>query len=227
MENIYINKFKAIAENYFNDVSALREKAKYNSVTYNQKVAKDYNEKIESEITNKGNQAISEINTVFNELKAKISIRNFVCTENFSSNVAVFDSKILNQEEFNILLQKYYNDYAFVSIRRLLSNYPELAKATGSIRTASDFVEVYRKFAESAVKMVYSISQNPRFSEIELNAYGDSGFANELYNIINTGNALIPVSVTPENEFMAHSFDSVILGVPSDSKMNFTFRGVR
>ena len=227
MENIYINKFKAIVENYYSEVCSLRSKAGYNTATYNQQVAQDYNSKIESEITNRGNQAIAEINSVFNELKAKISIRNFVSTENFSSNIAVFDSKILNQEEFNILLQKYYNDYAFVSVRRLVSAYPELKKATGTIKTASDFVEVYRKFAEGAVKMVYSISQNPRFSEIELNAYGDSGFANELYNIINTGNALIPVSVTPENEYMAHSFDSVTLGVPSDSEMNFTFRGVR
>lgn len=227
MENIYINKFKAIVTDYFNDVSALREKAKYNSVTYNQQVAKDYNEKIESEITDKGNQAISEINSVFNELKAKISIRNFICTENFSSNIAVFESGIINQEEFNILLQKYYNDYAFVSARRLVSNYPELAKSTGTIKTASDFVEVYRKFADSAIRLIYSMRENPRFSKVQLDCYGDKDFANELYSIINTGNALIPVCVTEGNEYMSHSFDSVILGVPSNSEMNFNFRGVR
>lgn len=95
------------------------------------------------------------------------------------------------------------------------------------IQTASDFVEVYRKFAESAVKMVYSISQNPRFSEIELNAYGDENFSSSLYAVIGTANALIPVCVTEGNEFMTHSFDSVTLGVPSNSEMNFTFRGVR
>lgn len=227
MKNIYINKFKAIAENYFNDVSALREKAKYNSVTYNQQVAKDYNEKIESEITDKGNQAISEINSVFNELKAKISIRNFICTENFSSNIAVFESGIINQEEFNILLQKYYNDYAFVSVRRLVSAYPELAKSTGTIKTASDYVSAYRDFAVGAVKLIHSMQENPRFSKIELDCFADEDFSSNLYNIINTGNALIPVSVTPENEYMAHSFDSVILGVPSDSEMNFNFKGVR
>lgn len=95
------------------------------------------------------------------------------------------------------------------------------------IQTASDFIEIYRKFAESAVKMVYSISQNPRFSEIELNAYGDKNFASSLYAVIGSGQALIPVSITPENEYMSHTFDSVTLGVPSDSEMNFTFRGVR
>lgn len=227
MENIYISKFKAIAENYYSEVSSLRAKAGYNNATYNQQVAEDYNEKIESEITNKGDQAISEINTVFNELKAKISIRNFVCTENFSSNVAVFDSKILNQEEFNILLQKYYNDYAFVSVRRLVSAYPQFAKSTGTIKTASDYVSAYRDFAVGAVKLILSMRENPRFSKVELDCYGDENFASSLYSIINTGNALIPVSVTPENEYMAHSFDSVILGVPSDSEMNFNFKGVR
>lgn len=227
MKNIYINKFKAIAENYFNDVSALREKAKYNSLTFTPSLAQDYNASLEEEITNKGNQAISEIDTVFNELKAKISIRNFVCTENFSSNVAVFDSKILNQEEFNILLQKYYNDYAFVSIRRLLSNYPELAKATGSIRTASDYVSAYRDFAVGAVKLILSMRENPRFSKVELDCFADENFASNLYAVIGTANALISVSVTPENEYMSHSFDSVILGVPSDSEMNFNFKGVR
>lgn len=227
MKNIYINKFKAIAENYFNDVSALREKAKYNSVTYNQQVAKDYNEKIESEITDKGNQAISEINSVFNELKAKISIRNFICTENFSSNIAVFESGIINQEEFNILLQKYYNDYAFVSVRRLVSAYPELAKSTGTIKTASDYVSAYRDFAVGAVKLILSISENPRFSKVELDCFADEDFSSNLYSIIGTGSPLQTVSVNSENEYMSHSFDSVTLGVPSNSEMNFNFRGVR
>ena len=95
------------------------------------------------------------------------------------------------------------------------------------IQTASDFVEVYRKFAEGAIRLIYSISQNPRFSEIELNSYGDSGFAISLYAVIGSGQALIPVSITPENEYMSHTFDSVTLGVPSDSEMNFNFRGVR
>lgn len=227
MKNICINKFKAIVTEYYTEVCSLREKAKYNSVTFTPTLAKDYNASLEEEITNKCNHAIAKINTVFNELKAKISIRNFVCGENYNPDTAVFESGIINQEEFNILLQKYYNDYAFVSARRLVSAYPEFAKATGSIRTASDFIEIYRKFAESAVKMVYSISQNPRFSEIELNAYGDKNFASSLYAVIGSGQALIPVSITPENEYMSHTFDSVTLGVPSDSEMNFTFRGVR
>lgn len=227
MTNIFVEKFKKIVTEYYTEVCSLRAKAGYNTATYNEQVAEDYNSKIESEITNRGNQAIAEINTVFNELKAKISIRNFVSTENFSSNVAIFESGIINQEEFNILLQKYYNDYAFVSARRLVSNYPELAKSTGTIKTASDFVEVYRKFADSAIRLIYSMRENPRFSKVQLDCYGDKDFANELYSIINTGNALIPVCVTEGNEYMSHSFDSVTLGVPSDSEMNFNFRGVR
>lgn len=227
MKNIYINKFKAIVTDYYTEVCSLRAKAGYNTVTYNQQVAKDYNASLEEEITNKSNHAIAEINTVFNELKAKISIRNFVCGENYNLDTAVFESGIINQEEFNILLQKYYNDYAFVSVRRLVSAYPELEKATGTIKTASDFVEVYRKFAEGAVKLIYSIMENPRFSKVELDCYGDENFASSLYAVIGTANALIPVCVTGGNEYMAHSFDSVILSVPSDSEMNFNFKGVR
>lgn len=225
MENIYINKFKKIVTDYFNDVSALRAKVGYNTATYNQQVAQDYNASLEQEITTKGNQAISEIDTIFTDVKQKISVCNFPNAGNLGDD-CVIKSGILTAEEINVLLKKYYSEYNFIKIRKLVSEYPKIAETT-VIQTASDFVEVYRKFAESAVKMVYSISQNPRFSEIELNAYGDSGFSNELYNIINTGNALIPVSVTPENEYMAHSFDSVILGVPSDSEMNFNFKGVR
>lgn len=227
MKNIYINKFKAIVTDYYTEVCSLRAKAGYNTVTYNQQVAKDYNASLEEEITNKSNQTIAEINTVFNELKAKISIRNFVCGENYNPDTAIFDSKILNQEEFNILLQKYYNDYAFVSARRLVSNYPELAKATGTIRTASDYVLAYRDFAVGAVKLILSMRENPRFSKIELDCFADENFASNLYAVIGTANALISVSVTPENEYMSHSFDSVILGVPSDSEMNFNFKGVR
>ena len=227
MKNIYINKFKAIVENYFNDVSALRERAKSNSVTFTPSIAQDYNAEVEQKITNQANKSVEEINSVFEEIKSKISIRNFLCDENYNPDTAVFQSGIINQEEFNILLQKYYNDYAFVSVRRLVSAYPELEKATGTIKTASDFIEVYRKFAEGAVKLIYSIMENPRFSKVELDCYGNENFASNLYAVIGTANALIPVSITPENEYMAHSFDSVILGVPSDSEMNFNFKGVR
>lgn len=227
MKNIYINKFKAIVENYYSEVCSLRSKAKYNSVTFTPTLAQDYNAEVEQEITNQANKSIEEINSVFNELKAKISIRNFLCGENFSSNIAVFESGIINQEEFNILLQKYYNDYAFVSVRRLVSAYPELAKSTGTIKTASDYVSAYRDFAVGAVKLILSISENPRFSKVELDCFADENFSSSLYAVIGTANALIPVCVTESNEFMTHSFDSVTLGVPSNSEMNFNFRGVR
>lgn len=225
MTNIYVNKFKTIAETYYSEVSSLRAKAGYNTATYNEQVAEDYNAEIESEITERGNQAISAIDRVFTDVKQRISICNFPHEENLGTDY-VISSGILTAEEINVLLKKYYSEYSFIKIRKLVSEYPKITE-TMVIQTASDFIEIYRKFAESAVKMVYSISQNPRFSEIELNAYGDSGFANELYSIINTGNALIPVCVTEDNEYMSHSFDSVTLGVPSNSEMNFTFRGVR
>lgn len=226
MKNIYINKFKAIVTDYYTEVCSLRKKAKYNSVTFTPTLAKDYNAEVEQKITNEANKSIEKINSVFNELKAKISIRNFICTENFSSNIAVFESGIINQEEFNILLQKYYNDYAFVSVRRLVSNYPELAKSTGTIRTANDYVSAYRDFAVGAVKLILSMRENPRFSKIELDCYGDEDFASGLYSIIGTGSPLQTVFVNSENEFMAHTFDSVTLEVPSDS-FTFAFKGVR
>lgn len=225
MKNIYINKFKAIVTDYYTEVCSLREKAKYNSVTFTPTLAKDYNAEVEQKITNKCNLAIAGINTVFEEVKKKISICNFPHEENLGDD-CVIKSGILTAEEINILLKKYYSEYNFVKIRKIVSEYPKITE-TMVIQTASDFIEVYRKFAEGAVKMVYSILQNPRFSEIELNAYGDENFSSSLYAVIGTANALIPVCVTEGNEFMTHSFDSVTLGVPSNSEMNFNFRGVR
>ena len=225
MKNIYINKFKAIVTDYYTEVCSLREKAKYNSVTFTPTLAKDYNAEVEQKITNKCNLAIAGINTVFEEVKKKISICNFPHEENLGDD-CVIKSGILTAEEINILLKKYYSEYNFVKIRKIVSEYPKITE-TMVIQTASDFIEVYRKFAEGAVKMVYSILQNPRFSEIELNSYGDENFSSSLYAVIGTANALIPVCVTEGNEFMTHSFDSVTLGVPSNSEMNFNFRGVR
>lgn len=225
MKNIYINKFKAIVTNYFNDVSALREKAKYNSVTFKPTIAQDYNASLEQEITNKGNQAISEIDTVFTDIKKKISICNFPHEENLGDD-CVIKSGILTAEEINVLLEKYYSEYSFIKIRKLVSEYPKIAE-TMVIHSAGDFVEVYRKFAEGAVKLIYSIMENPRFSKVQLDCFADENFAGNLYAVIGSGQALIPVSIKPENEYMSHTFDSVTLGVPSDSEMNFTFRGVR
>ena len=224
MTNIFVEKFKTIAETYYSEVSSLRAKAGYNTATYNEQVAEDYNAEIESEITERGNQAISAIDRVFTDVKQRISICNFPHEENLGTDY-VISSGILTAEEINVLLKKYYSEYSFIKIRKLVLEYPKITE-TMVIHSAGDFVEVYRKFAESAVKMIYGIMQNPKFSEIELNAFGDSGFANELYAIINTANALIPVTITDKNEFMAHTFDSVTLEVPSDS-FTFNFKGVR
>lgn len=227
MTNIYIQQIKNIAESYYNQVCELRKTVKYNEITYSRDLADKYNEDTEHQIVSEANKSIERINSVFEEIKSKISIRNFLCGENYNPDTAIFDSKILNQEEFNILLQKYYNDYAFVSARRLVSNYPELAKSTGTIRTANDYVLAYRDFAVGAVKLILSMRENPRFSKVELDAYADEDFSSGLYSIIGTGSPLQTVSVNSENEYMSHSFDSVTLGVPSNSEMNFNFRGVR
>lgn len=204
----------------------LRKTIQYNSNTYSRDIADKYNSETEQKITNEANSAIGKINAVFEEVKQKISIRNFLCGENYNPDTAIFDSKILNQEEFNILLQKYYNDYAFVSARRLVSNYPELAKSTGTIRTANDYVLAYRDFAVGAVKLILSMRENPRFSKIELDCFADEDFSSNLYAVIGSGQALIPVSITPENEYMSHTFDDIVLEVPSDS-FTFAFKGVR
>ena len=74
MKNIYINKFKAIVTDYYTEVCSLRSKAKYNSVTFTPTLAQDYNAEVEQEITNQANKSIEEINSVFKELKAKISV---------------------------------------------------------------------------------------------------------------------------------------------------------
>ena len=226
MTNIYIQQIKNIATAYYEKVCSLRKTIKYNNTTYSRDLADSYNEETEHQTVSEANTAIEKINAVFEEIKSKISIRNFICGENFNPDVAVFESGIINQEEFNILLQKYYNDYAFVSVRRLVSAYPELEKATGTIKTASDYVSAYKKFAVGAVKLILSMRENPRFSKIELDCYGDEDFASGLYSIIGTGSPLQTVFVNSENEFMAHTFDSVTLEVPSDS-FTFAFKGVR
>lgn len=226
MKNIYIQEMKNIATAYYTEVCKLRKTIEYNNTTFSRDLADKYNEETEHQIVSEANKSVEEINSVFEEVKKKISIRNFICGENFSSDTAVFESGIINQEEFNILLQKYYNDYAFVSVRRLVSAYPELEKATGTIRTASDYVSAYKKFAVGAVKLILSMRENPRFSKVELDAYADEDFSSGLYSIIGTGSPLQTVFVNSENEFMAHTFDSVTLEVPSDS-FTFAFKGVR
>ena len=226
MTNIYIQQMKNIATAYYEKVCSLRKTIQYNSNTYSRDIADKYNSETEQKITNEANSAIGKINAVFEEVKQKISIRNFLCGENYNPDTAIFDSKILNQEEFNILLQKYYNDYAFVSARRLVSNYPELAKSTGTIRTANDYVLAYRDFAVGAVKLILSMRENPRFSKIELDCFADEDFSSNLYAVIGSGQALIPVSITPENEYISHTFDDIVLEVPSDS-FTFAFKGVR
>ncbi len=72
MTNIFVEKFKKIVTDYYTEVCSLRAKAGYNTATYNEQVAEDYNAEIESEITERGNQAISAIDRVFTDVKQRI-----------------------------------------------------------------------------------------------------------------------------------------------------------
>lgn len=224
MTNTYIQQMKNIATAYYEKVCELRKTVKYNEITYSRDLADKYNEDTEHQIVSEANNAIEKINAVFEEVKQKISICNFPHEENLGSD-SVLKSKILTKPEFEIILKKYLSEYRFVPARQLISEYPTFAD--GIIPTASDFVETYKKFSISAIKLVLSMQENPKFSKVELDAFGDENFASSLYSIIGTGSPLQTVSVNSENEYMSHSFDSVTLGVPSNSEMNFTFRGVR
>lgn len=223
MTNTYIQQMKNIATAYYEKVCELRKTIKYNNTTYSRDLADSYNEDTEPQIVSEANNAIEKINAVFEEVKKKISIKNFACTENLGSD-SVLKSKILTKPEFDIILKKYLYEYRFVPARQLISEYPTFAD--GIIPTASDFVETYKKFADSAIRLIYSMMENPRFSKVQLDCYGDKDFASGLYSIIGTGSPLQTVFVNSENEFMAHSFDSVTLEVPSDS-FTFNFKGVR
>lgn len=223
MTNTYIQQMKNIAESYYNQVCELRKTIKYNEITYSRNLADSYNEETEQKITNQANKSVEEINAIFEEVKEKISIKNFVCPENLGSD-SVLKSKILTKPEFDIILKKYLSEYRFVPARQLISEYPTFAD--GIIPTASDFVETYKKFADSAIRLIYSMRENPRFSKVQLDCYGDKDFASNLYAVIGSGQALIPVSITPENEYMSHTFDDIVLEVPSDS-FTFNFKGVR
>lgn len=224
MTNIYIQQMKNIATAYYEKVCSLRKTIEYNNTTFTKDLADFYNEETEHQIVSEANKSVEEINAIFEEVKEKISIKNFACTENLGSD-SILKSKILTKPEFDIILKKYLSEYRFVPARQLISEYPTFAD--GIIPTASDFVEVYRKFAEGAVKLILSMRENPRFSKVQLDCFADENFAGNLYAVIGSGQALIPVSITPENEYMSHTFDSVTLGVPSDSEMNFNFKGVR
>lgn len=223
MTNTYIQQMKNIATAYYEKVCELRKTIKYNNTTYSRDLADSYNEDTEHQIVSEANNAIEKINAVFEEVKKKISIKNFACTENLGSD-SVLKSKILTKPEFDIILKKYLYEYRFVPARQLISEYPTFAD--GIIPTASDFVETYKKFADSAIRLIYSMMENPRFSKVQLDCYGDKDFASGLYSIIGTGSPLQTVFVNSENEFMAHSFDSVTLEVPSDS-FTFNFKGIR
>lgn len=223
MTNIYIQQMKNIATAYYTEVCKLRKTIEYNNTTFTKDLADSYNEETEHQIVSEANKSIEKINAVFEEIKSKISIKNFACTENLGSD-SILKSKILTKPEFDIILKKYLSEYRFVPARQLISEYPTFAD--GIIPTASDFVETYKKFADSAIRLIYSMRENPRFSKIELDCYGDENFSSNLYSIVGSGQALSPTTVTDKNEFMSHNFDDIVLEVPSDS-FTFAFKGVR
>ena len=120
MENIYIQQIKNIATAYYEQVCSLRKTIRYNNTTFSRDLADKYNSETEQKITNQANKSVEEINAIFEEVKEKISIKNFACTENLGSD-SILKSKILTKPEFDIILKKYLSEYRFVPARQLIS----------------------------------------------------------------------------------------------------------
>ena len=92
MTNTYIQEMKNIATAYYTEICKLRKTIEYNNTTFTKDLADSYNEETEHQIVSEANKSIEKINAVFEEIKSKISIRNFVCGENYNPDTAIFDS---------------------------------------------------------------------------------------------------------------------------------------
>lgn len=232
MPNMYVNQMKRVMEKYLEQQKAGNTQIKRNREYYMPEIAEEKNDAIKAKQMEQYVAAQNEIGKIFSNVRRYLACASFPNVGYLTADRLLFESGMsLSPAEIEGFVERYKMNFTMLRlIRDYIARQPEsFALNNIEIHLPAELLEVYRWFAEEALKILHKISVNGLIIEspleIELFDSDTLSTVHEKLAVIGDGHGLADYGSADVPESAKHQFDTVLL-TPHTAQANLYSRSV-
>jgi hypothetical protein len=223
MINLYISSFKDVIKSFYSDVANISSELESAKNDYNGKLLQSKIDDLNTRKNTSYNNAKKLINDIYLEVRTLLAVANYPVAEKITEDTKLFELNSiieLTPQEVEALATQYNGNYMMLRyIKGWIEKNPkrtaEFAGITKKIYLPEDKVQVYKKFADSALNLVDTIYNSipNTLIGVEVEAYADESFCAELFSVIGDGADLKNYKTTTVPEIAKRIFDDYTIGM--------------
>ena len=222
-------KFNATIAVYKDCIDALAKKVDVyktvvinNTAKYSEVYAAGENEKAKAELAEAFKKLVNIIVDRHNETVQKLSALQFPDVTYITNDIKLLNGEFpfaLTADELMALAEKYAGNYVMlraIENYRASNNVHEANNVLGAydlvhIKTAEETAQVYKRFADSALSILYNMYANGSYNETEIEGYANANHCKDMLDVIGDGKELNNTISSTIPEAVKHSFDYLLL----------------
>lgn len=218
MSNMYVSKMKKVLENFLQQQREANAEIFSNNSYWAPEYAATENEKVRAKQEQHYIEAQNAIGEIFSHVRQYLANANFPDVERLTDDRLIFESGLsLSPNEIRGFVERYRANFTMLRlIRDYIARQPQtLELATIDISLPSEQLEVYKWFAEEALKILYKIHTNSLVVQqpIEIELFDSEALPSIQSKLaqIGDGHGLYEYSFVKVPESAKHQFDNVLL----------------
>lgn len=218
MSNMYVSKMKKVLENFLQQRKEANAKILSNNSYWQAEYAATENEKVKAKQEQHYIEAQNAIGEIFSRVRQYLANANFPDVERLTDDRLIFESGLsLSPDEIRGFVERYRANFTMLRlIRDYIARQPQtLELATIDISLPSEQLEVYKWFAEEALKILYKIHTNALVVQepLEIELFDSETLPSIKSKLaqIGDGHGLYEYAFSKAPESAKHQFDSVLL----------------
>lgn len=232
MPNMYISMMKRVMEKYLEQQKAGNAQIIRNREYYMPEIAEEKNDAIKAKQMEQYVAAQNEIGKIFSNVRRYLANANFPNVGYLTADRLLFESGMsLSPAEIEGFVERYKMNFTMLRlIRDYIARQPEtFALNIIEIHLPAELLEVYRWFAEEALKILHKISVNSLIIEspLEIELFDSDALTtvHDKLAVIGDGHGLADYGSADVPESAKHQFDTVLL-TPHTAQANLYSRSV-
>ena len=222
MVNLVISQFKDTIKHFYKSAQAIRQEQEYNKNRYAPDVARELNGELISKLSAQAEKSKNLIAEIYSETLKKLSVLSAPNSAELDCNDYWLLSDMnynANERDFAIIIDRNKEHFTFL---RAIKNIAEDKDIAVRINLPEDMVEVYRKFAQSAITLIEKTGLAPSVSATEIDSFADPDFGKQLFEVVGEGRELDNVSLSNKSELETNSFSNYKLDLTPLSVSAYT-----
>ena len=223
MANIFVSQIKDALKIYYNKQQKSNEQIEENNKRFSPEYAEKANAVVYANQEREYKHTVSVITDIYSRVRKHLAIASFPNVEQLTADRLIFESGIdLSVQAVQGYVDRYTQPYNPTMLqyiqgwidRQHTAENSKIGKYSGvRIKTPKDQLLVYKKFAESGLRLAESIHNNTNIMRepIALDAYADENFGANLFAVIGDGMKLTDYKISKAPDSVSHVFDNVNL----------------